>query len=73
MLAVALGVLTVELARQAATAGRRLDADLLCEAIRQADFLLIHLASGENLARRMSHVEGMPRRAYVAAIGFDQV
>lgn len=73
MLAVALAVLEVESARQAEQAGRELDADLLLEAIRQADLLLVHLATEEELGRRMGRVEKMTRQAYVAEIGLPRV
>jgi Fe-S-cluster containining protein len=54
----ALAVVRVEAARQCRNAGRRLDADLLREAFRQADFALNHLAVGEDLAHAWSVVEG---------------
>ena len=59
MIAVALGVLRVEAIRQAAAAGRALDAPLLLEAIRQSDLLMVHLSSGADLVRRLPsrHVE----------------
>ena len=41
-------VLRVEAGRQCRTAGRMLDAALLVEAIRQADFLLVHKASSQD-------------------------
>jgi hypothetical protein len=53
----ALALLRVEAARQCRNAGRPLDRELLIEAIRQADFLLNHLAVGEDLARAWSAVE----------------
>ena len=56
-LRVALGVLRAEAARGSAEAGRVLDADLLLEAIRRADLLLVHLADPEALARRLSRCE----------------
>lgn len=46
----ALAIVRVEAARQCRDAGRPLDADLLREAFRAADFLLNHLAVGEDLA-----------------------
>ena len=49
----ALAVLRIEAARQCARAARRLDAGLLKEAIRQADLLLLHLASREEMADKM--------------------
>jgi Fe-S-cluster containining protein len=56
-LRVALGVLRAEAARGGAEAGRALDEELLKEAIRRADLLLVHLADPEALARRLSRVE----------------
>jgi len=52
----ALAGLRVEAARQCEASGRRLDAALLKEAIRQADLLLVHLASREALAERLDHL-----------------
>jgi len=49
----ALAVLRVEAARQCAANARRLDAPLLKEAIRQSDLILVHLASGDILARKL--------------------
>jgi Fe-S-cluster containining protein len=62
-LRVALGVLRAEAARACAEAGRALDADLLKEAIRSADLLLVHLADPEALARRLSRCESAGRPA----------
>jgi len=53
----AAAVLRVEAARRCASAGRPLDAILMKEAIRAADLLLVHLASPEALARRLSAAE----------------
>ena len=53
----ALGLVRVEAARQVRNAGRALDAALLREAFRQADFLLNHLAAGDELAEGWSRVE----------------
>jgi hypothetical protein len=53
----ALSVLRVEASRQCAAAGRTLDAALLTDAFRSADLLLVHLASPEDLARRLSEIE----------------
>ena len=39
-------VLRVEAVRQCVTAGRQLDAELLKQAIRQSDLLLVHYADG---------------------------
>jgi len=56
----ALAALRVEAARQCAAGGRRLDAALLKEAIRQADLLMLHLASRERLGERLdlTHAAG---------------
>ena len=55
----ALALVRVEAARQCRDARRDLDADLLREAIRSADFALNHLAVGEDLADAWSRsVEG---------------
>jgi Fe-S-cluster containining protein len=43
---IAAAVLRVEAVRQCVTAGRRLDAELLTQAIRQSDLLLVHYADG---------------------------
>jgi Fe-S-cluster containining protein len=53
----ALAVVRVESSRQCRTAKRRLDAELLRDAFRSADFLLNHLAVGEDLASAWSAVE----------------
>ena len=53
----ALALVRVEAARQCRDARRALDATLLREAIRQSDFLLNHLAVGEELAAIWSRVE----------------
>jgi len=53
----ALGLVRVEAARQCRDTDCQLDADLLREAFRAADFLLNHLAVGEDLARRWSLAE----------------
>ena len=53
----ALALVRVEAARQCRNAGRVLDADLLREGFRQADFLLNHLAAGDELAEGWSRVE----------------
>lgn len=54
----ALALVRVEASRQCRDAGRPLDADLLKEAIRGADFALNHLAVGEDLAHAWSAAEG---------------
>jgi hypothetical protein len=56
-LRVALGVLRVESARGSAEAARVLDGELLHEAVRRADLLLVHLADPVALARRLSREE----------------
>jgi len=53
----ALALVRVEASRQCRNAQRILDAALLLEAIRQADFLLNHLAVGEELAKAWNVVE----------------
>ena len=53
----ALALVRIEASRQCRNAERALDRDLLIEAIRQADFLLNHLAVGEDLAGEWSVVE----------------
>lgn len=53
----AIALVRVEAARQCRDAGRALDEDLLCEAIRRADFALNHLAVGEELADAWSRAE----------------
>lgn len=53
----ALALVRVEAARQCRDTGRPLDAALLQEAIRYADFALNHLAAGDELADRWSKVE----------------
>jgi Fe-S-cluster containining protein len=53
----ALAVVRIESARQCRNADRRLDADLLHQAFRRADFILNHLAVGEDLAEAWSVAE----------------
>jgi hypothetical protein len=67
--AAALAVLRMEAARQCASAGRTLDPALLLQAFRAADLLLVHLASREELARRLSAVETQPAAKFLAATG----
>jgi hypothetical protein len=55
----ALGLVRVEAARQCRDANRALDAGLLREAFRNADFLLNHLAAGEELAEGWSKAEDL--------------
>jgi hypothetical protein len=57
---VAVALVRVEAARQCRDGGRRLDAGLLLEAFRSADFILNHLAVGEDLAHNWSRVEESP-------------
>jgi Fe-S-cluster containining protein len=64
-LRLALGVLRAEAARGSAEAGRVLDGDLLREAVRRADLLVVHLADPEALARRLSR--GEPAEGPIAA------
>ena len=54
----ALALVRVEAARQCRDHDRSLDADLLKEAFREADFVLNHLAGGDELAEGWSRVEG---------------
>jgi len=56
-LRVALDVLRVEAGRGCTAAARPLDEEVLKEAIRRADLLLVHLADPEALARRLSRCE----------------
>lgn len=53
----ALALVRVEAARQCRDAGQPLDAARLKEAIRQADYILNHLAVGETLAENWARVE----------------
>jgi Fe-S-cluster containining protein len=55
----ALALVRVEAARQCRNAARALDRDLLLESFREADFLLNHLAVGEDLAKAWSQAETM--------------
>jgi Fe-S-cluster containining protein len=56
-LRVALGVLRGEAARVCDEAGRPLDVDLLAQAVRRADLLLVHLADPEAIAGRLGRCE----------------
>jgi hypothetical protein len=56
-LSCALALVRVEAARQCRDAGRSLDEKLLVEAIRWSDFILNHLAAGEELAESWSRAE----------------
>jgi hypothetical protein len=53
----AVALVRVEAARRCRDAGNPLDADLLLEAFRSADFTLNHLAVGEDLAKNWSRIE----------------
>jgi hypothetical protein len=57
----ALALVRVEASRQCRDTGRPLDADLLLESFRSADFALNHLAVGEDLAAGWSRVEFIHR------------
>ena len=54
----ALAFVRVESARECRNAGRALDGDLLKQAFRAADFVLNHIAVGDDLATAWSDVEG---------------
>jgi hypothetical protein len=56
----ALALVRVEATRECRDASRPLDAELLKQAIRAADFLLNHLAAGDDLAENWSKVEDGP-------------
>ena len=56
-LGAARAVLRAEAGRQCRAAGRILDRPLLVEAIRHADFLLVHKASSQELANRLAAAE----------------
>lgn len=60
---VAVALVRVEASRQCRDVGRPLDADLLLEAFRGADFILNHLAVGEDLAKNWSRVESRLRES----------
>ena len=60
--ATTLGVLQVETAGLIAEGPADGDARLLFEAIRRADWLLVHLAEGDALARVWSRAESAPAR-----------
>jgi hypothetical protein len=55
----ALALVRVEAARQCRNAASALHGDLLCEAFRAADFVLNHLAAGDELAEAWSRVENV--------------
>lgn len=69
VLAVCLGVLRIEAIRQAAAHRRPLDSDLLIEAIRQADLLMVHLASSGDFVRSLAAVEHEPFDLFLRTIG----
>ncbi len=56
-LVAALSVLKVESARCCARADRSLDREILLQALRATDLVLVHLASREELARRLGAIE----------------
>jgi hypothetical protein len=60
---VAVALVRVEASRHCRDAGRLLDAGLLLEAFRGADFILNHLAVGEDLAKNWSRVESRLRES----------
>ena len=64
----ALALVRVEAARQCRDAAAPLDAALLKEAIRQADFILNHLAVGEELARGVVERRAAVGRRFSAAV-----
>lgn len=70
-LAVALAVLRVEAARQAAAASRPLDAPLLHAAFRSADLLLRHLSNAGALVRSLAGVERVASAAMMPALGLE--
>jgi Fe-S-cluster containining protein len=65
-LRIALALLRAEAARGCAEAARPLEPEILKEAVRRADLLLVHLADPEALARRLSRGEaaGEPPAAW---------
>ncbi|OFW04454.1 MAG: hypothetical protein A3I61_11605 [Acidobacteria bacterium RIFCSPLOWO2_02_FULL_68_18] len=66
----ALSLVRVEASRQCRDLGRRLDAELVCEAFGQADYLLNHLAAGADLAAAWSQVEDRDDGTVVAGPEF---
>jgi Fe-S-cluster containining protein len=56
-LGAALALVRVEASRECRNAGRRMDAELLKQAFRAADFVLNHIAVGEDLAEAWSEEE----------------
>lgn len=70
-LAVALAVVRVEAAREAARAARPLDEGMLHSAIRAGDLLLHHLADTAKLVKSLAPVEKDTPRAFLRAIGLE--
>lgn len=68
-LATALAVLRVEAVRLAARSDRPLDEALLLEAFRESDRRLVHLASPDDLARRLAAAELSAPGAWLRALG----
>jgi hypothetical protein len=66
----ALAFVRIEAARECRNAGRPLDAALLKQAFRGTDFVLNHLAVGEDLATAWSQVENSDNGAVVAGADF---
>jgi Fe-S-cluster containining protein len=66
----ALAFVRIEAARECRNAGRPLDAALLKQAFRGTDFVLNHLAVGEDLATAWSQVEHRDNGAVVAGADF---
>jgi hypothetical protein len=71
VVAAALAVLRVEAVRQAATAGRPLDAGLLAEAFRAADLLTVHQSSSDDVVRALGDVEHGTSGEFLDALGLD--
>ncbi len=68
-LAAALGVLRVEAVRLAARHVRPLDEALLLDAFQESDRRLVHLASPDDLARRLAAAEASATGAWLRALG----
>jgi len=66
----ALAFVRIEAARECRNAGRPLDAALLKQAFRGTDFVLNHLAVGEDLAAAWSQVENRDNGAVIAGPDF---
>jgi hypothetical protein len=62
----ALAFVRVEAARECRNAGRSLDAELLKQAVRATDYVLNHLAVGEDLAAGWSKAETVPGLSYTS-------